>query len=139
MTASPEPPAVERESAEPPSKVDELAAVPREYPPGAPALRPLMQLGFRQRAKAMRAYATLEPTMRSFNDQQQSDGARVDLTQAAAIFEMFAQVDDLLTLCALDPERYRVWVDQASDDQFMELFSIFMERTQPGEAQPSPS
>lgn len=124
-----------------PTVIDSMAAdaAPREYPKDAPGLWPYLKLPFRQRAKFFAVY-------RQLNDRQadmvaaekkrrrgkQSEGQMLE--QAEVLYELYALMDDLLEIAAVDKDRYRAWVESHNDDQFAELFAAYVERSQPGEA-----
>lgn len=113
---------------------EQAAQVP-DWPAGAPKLRPLMRLGFAQRAEAMELYADIE---RSLGDMP-NQGDQVGPAEAAKMYRVMAKMDKLLAAVADNPDLYRAWVGNNDDAAFGQLFSAYMSRMQPGEASSSSS
>lgn len=127
-----------------PTVIDALNAdaTPREYPEGAPGLWPYLKLPFRERAKFFKVYRELNSRQaemvaaeKKFKKAKQSE--QVMLEQAASLYELYALMDDLMLIAAVDKEAYRDWVDSHDDEKFAQLFAAYVERSQPGEASSS--
>lgn len=138
----------EIEAAEEPTIVDALNADvnPKELPKDAPPLWPYLRLPFRKRAKFFSIYRKLQAQQaeleavekrRTRKNAAKKDDALFD--QAEALYELYATMDDLMELASVDHEAYRAWVESHSDEEFAELFSAYVERSQPGEASSSAS
>lgn len=129
-----------------PTAIDSLNsdAAPREYPKGAPGLWPYLKLPFRQRAKFFAVYRDLNARQADMVavEKKRRRGKPNDaqmLEQAEALYELYALMDDLMEIAAVDKDAYRDWVNEHSDDEFAELFAAYVERSQPGEASGSES
>lgn len=128
--------------------IDELAAdaVPTEYPEGAPLLRPYLQIRPRsKRAGFKRKFAEFSKVQEQV-DRIKESGVLSDtgdqagrLNAWADMDDMYQQMDELLEMAAIEPEAYREWSDAADDAALGQVFSVYMKRTQPGEASGSAS
>lgn len=128
--------------------IDELAAdaVPTEYPDGAPLLQPYLQIRPRsRRAEFKRKFAEFSKVQDQVNKIKES-GVLSDtgdqagrLNAWADMDDMYQQMDELLEMAAVNPEAYREWSDTADDAALGQVFSVYMKRTQPGEASSSAS
>ena len=114
-------------------------AAPREYPKDAPGLWPYMKLPFRQRAKFFAVYRELNGRQSEMLaiEKKRKRGKMTEaqmLDQAESLYELYALMDDLLVIAAVDKDAYRLWVEEHDDEEFAELFAAYVERSQPGEA-----
>jgi hypothetical protein len=140
------------------SVIDQMAAdaAPAEYPEGTPELRPWLQIRPRsRRAQFKRKYAEFSKVRDDVRRFQESglfnapeDGAEETPERTAEKLRMWADMDDyyqlmdeLLELAALDPVAYRSWSDAPTltDETLSQAFTVYMMRTQPGEASSSAS
>jgi hypothetical protein len=118
-------------------------AAPREYPKDAPGLWPYLKLPFRERAKFFKVYRELVSRQGEVSDIEKKarKGRKLNetqmLEQAASLYELYALMDDLMLIAAVDKDAYRAWVDSHDDEKFAELFAAYVERSQPGEASSS--
>ena len=124
-----------------PTTTDELqrdadtpGALP-EWPEGAPALRPLHQLPFDQRADAMEAFAEIQ----GMQAQLPKAGTEVGLTQAAVMYRVYAKLDRFLVTVAEDRAYYEAWDGRWDDVRFGKLWAAYQARMSPGEASGSSS
>jgi len=135
------------------SVVDQLAEdaaaveLPTEYPPGAPALKPMLAIRpFSRRGEFKRRYAEVAET-RGELIRLQRELAEIDaktnqdahysaqLRVWAAMDDIFEKVNAALRLAAVDVEAYDRWSDSLTDDNdLMTTFNVYQQRTQPGEA-----
>jgi hypothetical protein len=132
-----------------PGVVDALAeeAAKITWPEDAPTLWPYLKLPFRERANFFREYKALQSQqglvreLKAITEQAKASGtepdASVAVDKAAEIFELYAVMDTLMMICAVDKEAYAAWVASHTDDEFSRLFTAFMSKTQPGEASSS--
>lgn len=126
------------EAAKPkPTAADALAedAAPPPWPDGAPELTAFLKLPFRQRGQFMAQMGPLQERIAALP----SKGTKAGLAEAAVMFDTLADIDDLLRLVAADESTYTAWVAEAGDAEFMDLFSAYFARSQPGEAPSSSS
>jgi len=116
---------------------DAQAAQPAkvEFPPGAPKLRPIHQLPFRERGNAMRLFGELQKI------QGPGEGEQPSFDQIADMFEGLARIDDFLAAVAVDANAYRKWVAGPGNDEevFAQLWNAYSNQSQPGEASSSSS
>lgn len=110
-------------------------ATPPSYPEGAPELIPFMKLGFRKRAAWLAKVGPVEDKVKAMPDK----GTAIGAAGAAEMYELMAEMDDLLREVAADPDQYDAWVAANSDAAFGDLFTAYMARAQPGEARGSSS
>lgn len=131
-----------------PTAIDAIQsdAAPREYPKDAPQLWPYLRLPFRQRAEFFRKFREMQAMEgdltaleKKRNRAGKKPGNDVMLEQAAGLYELFAVMDEMMRIAAVDEQAYEQWVDSHTDDQFQELFAAYVERSQPGEASGSAS
>lgn len=129
------------------SLADDAATVemPTEYPEGAPALRPMLAIRpFSRRAEFKRRYAEVAEQKGEL-DRLQAEMAKhkqgseehyaAQLRAWAAMDEVFEKVNSALRLAAVDVEAYDRWSDNLVDDNdLMQTFNVFQQRTQLGEA-----
>lgn len=127
-----------------PTVIDSLAkdAKPREYPKDAPGLWPYLKLPFRQRAKFFAVYRELNDRQTEMTavEKKRRKGKLTEaqmLEQAEGLYELYALMDDLMRIAAVDKQFYEAWVESHNDEQFAELFAAYVERSQPGEASSS--
>lgn len=124
-----------------PTVIDSMAAdaAPREYPKDAPGLWPYLKLPFRQRAKFFAVYRELNVMQADMvaAEKKRRRGKQNDtqmLEQAEKLYELYALMDDMLRICAVNEDVYEAWVQTHSDEEFGDLFAVYVERSQPGEA-----
>ena len=110
-------------------------ANPPEYPPGAPELRPYMRLPRRERAEF---FVQLDPLQEKVS-RMPAQGTSIGLREAAEMYQTMADIEDLLRTVAVDQTEFDAWVVEADDKAFMELFTAYFARSQPGEAARSSS
>jgi hypothetical protein len=131
---------------------DDAQAVdtPAEYPPGAPALKPLLAIRpFSRRAAFKRFYAEVAEKKGELDTLQADVGQHeagtdghyaAQLRMWAAMDDVFEKVNAALRLAAVDQEAYDAWSDTLeNDNDLMTTFNVYQARTQPGEASSSPS
>lgn len=129
---------------------DDAVQVPTEYPPGAPALKPMLAIRpFSKRAAFKRFYAEVAEKKTELEALQSEVAKHKSGTDAhyaaqlrvwAAMDEVFEKVNGALRLAAVDPEAYDSWSDTLEDDNdLMTTFNVYQTRTQPGEASSSAS
>lgn len=125
------------------SRTEALAdeATPAVKPPGSPELWPFLKLPRRQRAQFMQQVGPLMDKSESLSDLKElaDDDGTVSAEEAADLFAMLADIEDVLRTTANDPAKFDRWAREAPDDQLMELLAWYMQTFQPGEAQASPS
>jgi hypothetical protein len=138
-------------AAELPSVVDQMgedAALPTEYPPGVPELRPLLDVRPRgRRAEFKRLLAKVaERSPELQREQQGLEGIKSVEAREVASLRLWASMDDLfevieeaLRLVAVDPGKFDTWVAEASDEDLQIAWAVYQQRTQPGEASSSTS
>lgn len=117
-------------------------AAPKEYPKGAPTLWPYLKLPFRDRAKFFSVYRVLQVKQSDLlaAEKKRKRGKLTDaqmLEAAEGIYDLYAMMDDLLRIAAVDKDAYDEWVRDHTDDEFANLFAVYVERSQPGEASSS--
>jgi hypothetical protein len=139
-----------------PSLVDQMAedaeavAAPTEFPKGAPELKPLLAIRPRsRRAEFKRRYAEVaemngevKTLQREVAKLKQGSDARyaAELRLWAQMDDLYDKVDGALRLAAVDEAAYTAWSDGLEDDtDLMTTFSVYQQRTQPGEASSSTS
>lgn len=130
-----------------PTATDAMSAdaAPREFPADAPPLIPYLRLPFRKRAKFFKGFGELQEMQEKLSaldkkrKRAKNPGQDVLIEQASLLYELYGSMDDLMRIAAVDQEKYEEWVENHSDDQFQDLFSIYVERSQPGEASSSAS
>ncbi len=124
-----------------PTVIDAIVedASPPKLPADAPRLWPYLKLPFRERADFFRAYERLIEHQDLIKELRADGGRTASASRAAKVFELYAVMDDLLSLCAIDQSEYRAWVASHDDEAFAQLFAAFMSRSQPGEASGSAS
>lgn len=115
---------------------------PRQYPKDAPGLWPYLKLPFRQRAKFFAVYRELNERQSEMMaaEKKRRKGKLTEgqmLEQAEGLYEVYALMDDLMRIAAVDEDAYDAWVESHNDEQFAELFAAYVERSQPGEASSS--
>ena len=135
LTAVPEPQ---------PTIVDALNedANPKEYPKGAPALWPYLKLPFRDRSKFFSIYRNLQAKQADLlaAERKRRKGKLSDaqmLEAAEGLYDLYAMMDDLMRVAAVDKDAYDEWVREHDDEDFANLFTVYVERSQPGEASSS--
>lgn len=144
---------------EQPSVVDQMAedAVPTEYPPGTPELIPILHVRPRsRRAEVKRQFKKFQAAQQKLDvakaagvfddlDEDADDkavspelhAARIDAS--ADLDEMLQLMDDVMRMCAADPDAYQRWSIEVEDDTLSAAFAVFVDRSQPGEASSSTS
>jgi hypothetical protein len=137
------------------SVVDQMAddANPPEYPEGAPALIEYRYLYPRsKRGEFKRKLATFQESQTKLNaakeaglfEQIEQDDLTAEQQQARIMLaadadDMFALMDDLMRMCAANPDGYDAWARSVDDAGLAKVFEVFMQRSQPGEASSSTS
>jgi hypothetical protein len=138
------------------SVVDEMVddANPPDYPAGTPTLIEYRFLYPRsKRGEFKRLLAKFRRAQEKVNsgvaDGLAEDGdkdeelsaeqqeARIEL--AADADDLFDLMDRLMRMCAADPDEYEAWTRVVEDVVLAKTFSVFMARSQPGEASSSTS
>ena len=106
-----------------------------EWPEGAPKLRAIHQLPFRERATAMRLFGELQKI------EGPEKGVEPTFEQVANMYEGLARIDDFLASVAEDPGAYRAWIAGPGNDEgkFSQLWNAYSAQRQPGEASSSSS
>jgi hypothetical protein len=106
-----------------------------EFPPGAPKLRPIHTLPFRERGNAMRLFGELQKI------QGPVKGEEPSFDQIADMYDGLARIDDFLAAVAEDANAYRKWVAGPGNDEgvFSQLWQAYSTQRQPGEASSSSS
>lgn len=117
---------------------------PKEYPKDAPALWPYLKLPFRDRAKFFSVYRVLQAKQADLlaTEKKRKRGKLTDaqmLEAAEGVYDLYAMMDDLMRIAAVDKDAYNDWVRDHNDDEFATLFAAYVERSQPGEASSSAS
>lgn len=127
-----------------PTIVDALNedANPRPYPKGAPGLWPYLKLPFKERARFFSIYRALQARQADLisAEKKRKRGKLSDqqmLEAAEGLYDLYAMMDDLMRVAAVDKDAYDEWVRDADDEQFANLFAIYLEHSQPGEASSS--
>ncbi|HTF54483.1 MAG TPA: hypothetical protein VK735_44175 [Pseudonocardia sp.] len=108
---------------------------PVEPPEGAPKLRPLHTLPFRERGNAMRLFSELQKI------EGPKEGESPTLDQVADMYDGLARIDDFLAAVAENADEYRAWVAGPGADEatFAQLWNSYSAQKQPGEAPSSSS
>lgn len=123
-----------------PTVIDALQeeATPPEYPKGAPRLWPYLRLPFRKRADFFRTYKAVQEKQNDVQSMTKRKRGRPSesetIDSAQQLYELYAMMDDLLRIAAVDDDEYDRWINNASDEEFMQVFSTYSARSQPGEA-----
>lgn len=117
------------QEAEQPSMVDQLqqdaaaADAKVEYPEGAPKLRPLLRLPFKERAIAARKYAEVQQQIAANKDSLQ--GGEIPLSMAANLYEVLGAMDEFLSSMAVDPAAYQEWPGRYSEAVFIQTWNAY--------------
>lgn len=124
-----------------PTVIDALQeeANPPEYPKGAPRLWPYLRLPFRKRADFFRVYKQVQEKQEVLQagERRRKRGRPSEaetIEAATGLYELYALMDDLLRLAAVDSEEYERWISSATDEEFTQVFATYSARSQPGEA-----
>lgn len=117
-------------------------AAPKQYPKDAPSLWPYLKLPFRERAKFFSIYRNLQAKQAELlaAEKKRKRGKLNDaqmLESAEGLYDLYAMMDDLMRVAAVDKDGYNDWVRDHTDEQFAELFGAYVENSQPGEASSS--
>lgn len=117
------------------TKTEELAAeaTPVEKPEGSPGLYPFISLPRRSRSKFLRAFDTVSEKQDAL-DALADENGEVSLADSATLYDVLADIEDLLRVASTDGEVFDAWAAGASDADLMSLFAWYMERFQVGEA-----
>lgn len=112
---------------------------PPQYPKGAPRLWPYLRLPFRKRAEFFKVYKQVQDkqTEVQAGERRRKRGRPSEaetMETATGLYELYALMDDLLRLTAVDTDEYDRWVAGASDEEFTQVFATYSARSQPGEA-----
>ena len=133
---------------------DEAVGVPDEYPPGTPEFKPFLRLRpLSLRAQFKRKFAEFtkmqEPVTEAReaglltddeNTEVSSERMAKKLEIWAHVDDMFAAMDDLMRMAAIDTAAYDAWSEELEDDEVRALvFNIYMKKSQLGEASSSAS
>lgn len=123
-----------------------------EYPPGCPDLIPYLNLRpLSRRAQFKRKFSectVLEDQLKDLqkrakkldNGRVSPDLGRLRLQLSADYDDMVGLMDEVLELAAADPEAYRAWsAEQTDDNAVPRVFQLYVNRSQPGEASSSAS
>lgn len=138
-TVTPEQPAITDELAQ------DAAADGVEYPHGTPELRPVLRMPRRERPAYYNAMAEVSSLQKNAH---RPDGSAADpeaddrpmeirLTEVARQAELIAAIEDLLAVVAADEPGFRVWALEVEDSTLVQVFNVYIRKTQPGEAQSS--
>lgn len=133
--------------------IAELAddAVPVDYPEGAPALLPILAVRPRsKRGELKRAFGEFNDVRDEITELKSSPALKAEnsadeelqaerLRLWARMDDYMQKMDDVLVLAAADPEAYRRWSDDATDEVLSQTFMVWAKRAQPGEASSSSS
>jgi hypothetical protein len=134
-----------------PTYIDTVNETPPEKPEGSPAVVPLLQLPRRRRAEVVRKLGNLRERQRDLPDIGDAEALADDdaertpeqekamLDRAAAMFDLFADFEELLVEVAEDPEAMRAWLTSADDQALSALTGYYMRTFQAGEAPASPA
>src|SRR4051794_40215284 len=112
------------------SKTEELAAeaTPAVKPEGSPALFPFVGLPRRKRAHLLRALETVSSRQDTLDVQDEGGDTLAD---AAAVYDLLADIEDLLRTVAADVEVFDAWAAECGDEDLAALLTWYMERFQP--------
>lgn len=121
------------------SEVMAQDAHPVAKPAGSPDLWPFPQLPRRTRAKFLRAFGDFEATSTAVDPAVLAAGgdapdAQVSLNDAAALFDLMADLEDALRHTAVDAAQFDAWAAACDDNDLAELSNWYMARFQVGEA-----
>lgn len=110
-------------------------ANPPAKPKGSPAVVPFAALP--RRAKAA-FFTHFQKVMERgpLLDELTTD-TEVDAGDAALLYEVLADIEDALTVIAVDTDAMEAWLTQAGDAQLLELVFWYADRFQVGEAKAS--
>lgn len=111
-------------------------------PADAPTLWPYLKLPFRQRARFFSVYRKLQNAQADLSSRQKKRGrpsTEALMEQAEQMYELYALMDDLMEIAAVDKDDYKTWVETHDDEDFAGLFVAYAESSQPGEASGSVS
>lgn len=127
--------------AKPPDMTEQLSneaerQKPQQYPVGAPELKSLLKLPFRQRARAMALY---QAAIDAWNAMPQGDTVMDTPDKLERYFNALGAFDDFLGLVAVNKAAYDSWVAVNDDGTFGELFFAYIVRFGLGEASSSSS
>lgn len=127
-------------------------AAPPEKPEGAPDFATTLMAirDFRVRAKATRMIDGLEKSIGALENVGVMSGEIEDFNAAADAFDVLGQIEDLMTLMAVDvqpsadslgytSESFDAWRLAAGDEQRIQLAGWFMAQHAVGEASASPT
>lgn len=119
------------------------AAPPPDYPPGCPALRPVLGLPRAARADYYEAMARVSALQSSATGLGAPGGQdrpmEVQLSEVADMMRLLAAIEDLLAVVAVDAAALRAWALTADDAVIAAAFNAYIARTQPGEVSSSAS
>jgi hypothetical protein len=121
-------------------------AAPAKRPKGAPALRGYLQLARREKAQLLRALEKLS-TVASSTEAKLEKASPTDTTSAnsfvmsmvADTLDLAADVEDALTVAAVDREAFAVWAASAPDEDLMALMGWYSQELQLGDPEASPN
>ena len=117
-------------------------ANPPARPDGSPDLWPFLSLPRRGRAEFLRKLAAVQTAMDGLGFTPEDTGG-FTLSDGAAVFDLMADVEDLLSLAVAPVDgaaaAFRAWSAAATDTALMELMAWYVAQFQPGEATASPS
>lgn len=117
-------------------------AAPKQYPKDAPGLWPYLKLPFRERSKFFSIYRGLQAKQADLLavEKKRKRGKLSDaamLESAEGLYDLYAMMDDLMRVAAVDKDAYNDWVRDHTDEEFANLFAVYVEQSQPGEASSS--
>jgi hypothetical protein len=148
------PPGTADEAKAQPTLVDAIAEdakaadEPPDYPEGAPEFYALMRVPYRQRAEAIRKYGEVQAYLKAHpgvgqdrdeDDSDNSESSETDWVATADKFELVGLLDEFLLTVAVDRGAYEAWPERTDVGVFMQTWSAWQGRTQPGEASSSSS
>lgn len=117
------------------------AEVEAVKPAGSPGLWPLFKLPRRTRADVLRKFRDLQAREDVFErfKGHEGDEQSVDMNDAADLYDVLADIEEILVAVAAPGADVAAWAAKASDEDIMHLFNWYAEQLQPGEAPASPT
>jgi hypothetical protein len=104
----------------------------------APKMRAFHQLNRRKRAELTDLVLELMPRITRFQALQDSSPSGLDLGAGGAeVMHLLADLEDVLTLIAVDPAEFATWAQDADDRHLLALFATFARSFSLGEASSS--
>lgn len=115
---------------------------PLEKPEGAPELLPILRLPRRRRGAVVASVMRLNEAQQEFAGDSDAETVTVDIKslspeRAERMFDLLADLEDVLRGVAADQAAFDAWAENADDGALSALFGFYMKTFQVGEASAS--